>query len=92
MKEIAFQHAPRYGELESNALDNTQIVVDGITFDKCAFDIFQRLVPDEQLVEVHMHTDHDYASNVQLTAEDVIVDQPKANINYQPFINMKIVH
>ena len=38
-EEITFQHASKYGELESNASDDTQIVVDGITFDKSAFDM-----------------------------------------------------
>ena len=80
-EEITFQHASKYGELESNASDDTQIVVDGITFDKSAFDMLQSLVPEEQLVEVHMQTDHDYARNVQLTAKNIVVDQPKVNTN-----------
>ena len=78
-EEIAFEHTSRYCELESNASDNTQVVVDGITFDKCAFDMFQSLVPEETLVGVQ--TDHDYASNVQLTTKNVVVDQPTVNTN-----------
>ena len=56
-------------------------MVDGITFDKSAFDMLQSLVPEEQLVEVHMQMDHDYAKNVQLTAKNIVVDQPKMNVN-----------
>ena len=56
-------------------------MVDGITFDKSAFDMLQSLVPEEQLVEVHMQTDHDYARNVQLTAKNIVVDQQKVNTN-----------
>ena len=78
-EEITFEHTSRYCELESNASDDTQVVVDGITFDKCAFDMFQSLVPEEQLVGVHMQMDHDYASNVQLTTKNVVVDQPTVN-------------
>ena len=84
-KETTFQHASTFGELESNTSDDTQIVVDGITFDKSAFDMFQSLVSEEQLVEVHMQTDHDYASNVQLTTKNVVVDQPKVNTNLSQF-------
>ena len=80
-EEITFQHASKYGELESNASDITQIVVDGITFDKSAFDMLQSLVPEEQLVEVHMKMDHGYAKNVQRTAKNIVVDQPKVNTN-----------
>ena len=58
-----------------------KIVVDGITFDKSAFDMLQSLVPEEQLVEVHMQMDHGYAKNVQLTAKNIVVDQPKVNTN-----------
>ena len=65
----------------ASASDDTQIVVDGITFDKSAFDMLQSLVPEEQLVEVHMQMDHDYARNVQLTAKNIVVDQPKVNTN-----------
>ena len=80
-EEIAFEHTSRYCELESNASDDTQVVVDGITFDKCAFDMFQSLVPEEQLVGVHMQMDHDYASNIELTTKNVVVDQPTVNTN-----------
>ena len=82
-EEITFQYASKYGELESNASDDTQIVVDGVTFDKSAFDMLQSLIPEEQLVEVHMQMDHDYAKNVQLTAKNIVVDQPKVNTNLQ---------
>ena len=40
-KEITFQHTSRCGELESNVAADTEVVVDGITFEKSAFDMFQ---------------------------------------------------
>ena len=39
--------------------------------------MLQSLVSEEQLVEVHMQMDHD----VQLTAKNIVVDQPKVNTN-----------
>ena len=63
-KEITFQHTSRCGELESNVAADTEKVVDGITFEKSAFDMFQSLLPEEQLVKVHVQMDHDYTSNI----------------------------
>ena len=79
-KEITFQHTSRCGELESNIAADTEVVVDGITFEKSAFDMFQSLLPEEQLVEVHVQMDHDYTSNIQQTDENV-VDKPKVDVN-----------
>ena len=58
-KEITFHHTSRCGELESNVAADTEVVVDGLTFEKSAFDMFQSLLPEEQLVEVHVQMDHD---------------------------------
>ena len=41
--------------------------------------MFQSLLPEEQLVEVHVQMDHDYTSNIQQTDENV-VDKPKVDI------------
>ena len=79
-KEITFQHTFRCGELESNVAADTEVVVDGITFEKSAFNMFQSLLPEEQLVEVHVQMDHDYTSNIQQTDENV-VDKPKVDVN-----------
>ena len=76
-KEITFQHTSRCGELESNVAVDTEVVVDGITFEKSAFDMFQSLLLEEQLVEVHVQMDHDYTSNIQQTDENV-VDKPES--------------
>ena len=79
-KEITFQHTSRCGELESNVAVDTEVVVDRITFEKSAFDMFQSLLLEEQLVEVHVQMDHDYTSNIQQTDENV-VDKPKVDVN-----------
>ena len=42
--------------------------------------MFQSLLPEEQLVEVHVQMDHDYTSNIQQTDENV-VDKPKQDVN-----------
>ena len=65
-KEITFQHTSRCCELETDVAADTEVVVDGITFEKSAFDMFKSLLPEEQLVEVHVQMDHDYTSNIQL--------------------------
>ena len=59
-------------------------MVHGIPFEQSAFDMFQSLEPEEQLMEVDIQDiqmDHDHISNVQPNDTNVVVDQPKLNVD-----------
>ena len=81
-EQITFQDTELYFELELSVANN-EVLVHGIPFEQSAFDMFQSLEPEEQLMEVDIPRDHDYASNVQPNDTNVVVDQPKLNVDIQ---------
>ena len=83
-EEITFQDTELYSGLELSVANNEEIMVHGIPFEQSAFDMFQSLEPEEQLMEVDIQDiqiDHNYVSSVQLNNTNVVVDQPKLNVD-----------
>ena len=50
-EQITFQDTELYSELELSVANN-EVLVHGIPFEQSAFDMFQSLEPEEQLMEV----------------------------------------
>ena len=81
-EQITFQDTELYSELELSVANN-EVLVHEIPFEQSAFDMFQSLEPEEQLMEVDIPRDHDYASTVQPNDTNVVVDQLKLNVDIQ---------